>query len=127
MKSPECSKVINSYPHSAPAKNLKTDVDLEKFVDANKKGVIYVWSKRMGLSERGIADIKKASGKLKLPVLILEDKEIDSMEFKMRDVGNHYPAIMVFKDSKIIPGVKHGYEKSDLYQSDITRMLGPGK
>lgn len=127
IKTGGCTKEVKSYPHSIPEKNLKSDKDIKKFVETHKTGVIYVWSPQMGLSEKGKGQISKASKKLKLPLLILEDSEVDSLEFKMRNVDQHYPAVLVFKDSKIVSGVKHGYEKSDRYQSDITRMLGTGK
>lgn len=127
MKTPSCSKVVSSYPHSEPAKNMKNDSDIEKFVKGHKRGAIYVWSKHMGLSEKGIAEIKAASEKLKLPLLVLEDTEIDSLEFKMRSVDQHYPAVLVFKDSKILSGIKYGHEKSDRYLSDLNSMLGTGK
>lgn len=127
IKTSGCTKEVKSYPHPAPGKNLKNDKDLSHFIKTHKKGVIYVWSTKMGLSEKGKSQIEKASKKLNLPLLVLQDKEVDSLEFKMRNVDQHYPAVLVFKDSKIVSGVKHGYEKSDRYQSDIARMLGPGK
>lgn len=139
-----CKKVVKSYPHSAPAAGHKVDKDINEFVTKNKEGAIYVWSPRMGLSQNGIAEMKKASEKLKLPLLVLLDKDVseaehkklkkalgnvvtervDSLDFRMRNVGQHFPAIMVFKDSKILPEVKYGFEKSDGYKSDLVRMLG---
>lgn len=139
-----CKKVVKSYPHSAPKPGHKDDKDIDAFVTKNKEGAIYVWSPRMGLSQQGIMEIKKASENLKLPLLVLLDKEVsevehkklkkalgnvvtervDSLDFRMRNVGQHFPAIMVFKDSKILPGVKYGFEKSDGYKSDLVRMLG---
>ncbi len=139
-----CQKTVKTYPHSAPVKGFKNDKDIASFVTKNKKGVIYVWSPRMGLSKEGIKEIKKASSELKLPVLVLLDKEIkgpelaglrkelgndvttqvDSLEFNMRNVNQHFPAMMVFKDERILPGIKYGYEKSDRYRSDVIDMLG---
>ncbi len=139
-----CKKVVKSYPHSAPASGHKVDKDINEFVTKNKEGAIYVWSPRMGLSQNGITEIKKASKNLKLPLLVLLDKDVseaehkklkkalgnvvtervDSLDFRMRNVGQHFPAIMVFKDSKILPEVKYGFEKSDGYKSDLVRMLG---
>lgn len=127
IKTAGCSKEVKTYPHSMPDKKKKTDKELRDFITSHKTGVIYVWSPQMGLSEKGKGQITQASKKLKLPLLILEDSEVDSLEFKMRNVDQHYPAVLVFKDSKIVSGVKHGYEKSDRYQSDISRMLGTGK
>lgn len=140
----KCKKVVKSYPHSAPVPGHKIDKDIHEFVTKNKEGAIYVWSPRMGLSKNGIAEIKKASENLKLPLLVLLDKDVseaehkklkkalgsvvtervDSLDFRMRNVGQHFPAIMVFKDSKILSEVKYGFEKSDGYKSDLIRMLG---
>lgn len=142
-----CSKDVKTYPHPAPLQNATTDKDLAKFVEENKTGAIYVWSPRMTLSQRGITEIKKAAANLKLPLLVLLDKEVpegelkklrkdlgpvvttqvDSLELRMRSVGQHFPALLVFKDSKILSGVKYGFEKSDRFQSDLARMLGRSK
>lgn len=147
FKGKDCKREEKAYPHAAPASHLKTDKDIASFVTTNKEGAIYVWSPRMGLSQNGIAEIRKAAGNLKLPVLVLLDKDvpkkevaklrkklgtvdtaqIDSFEFRMRNVGQHFPAILVFKDSKILPEVKYGHEKSDRYQLDLANMLGKGK
>jgi hypothetical protein len=143
----ECKKVTKAYPHSAPKKDHVDDKELRSFISSQKKGVIYVWSPRMGLSQKGIAEIQRAASALKLPLLILLDKEIpevefqklkktmgntltkrvDSLEFRMRNVEQHFPAILVFNDSKILPEVKYGFEKSAGYQSDLSRMLGQSK
>jgi hypothetical protein len=147
FKGKKCEKDEKAYPHQMPSPNLLNDKDIESFVTKNKEGVIYIWSPRMILSQNGIEEIKKAGTNLKLPVLVLLDKEItgkelkklrkklgpvdtariDSFEFRMRNVGQHFPAILVFKDSKILPGIKYGHEKSDRYQSDLANMLGRGK
>lgn len=143
----KCKQTVKTYPHSSPPKDHKTDKDIADFISKKKTGVIYVWSPRMGLSKDGVKQIKKATKDLKLPLLILLDKEttdtelvalkkemgeevtmrVDSLEFNMRNVNQHYPAMMVFKDERIIPQVKYGHEKSDRYQSDVNRMLGKGQ
>lgn len=147
FKGKDCVKEEKAYPHPAPPAHLKTDKDIAEFVTKNKEGVIYIWSPRMVLSQKGIPEIKKAAANLKVPVLVLLDKEVskkeltklkkslgavdtaqvDSFEFRMRNVGQHFPAILVFKDSKFLSGVKYGHEKSDRYQSDLANMLGRGK
>lgn len=147
FKGKDCKREEKAYPHSASASHFKTDKDIAEFVEKNKKGVIYIWSPRMTLSQKGIPEIKKAASNLKVPVLVLLDKEVskkelkklqkalgridtaqvDSFEFRMRNVGQHFPAVLVFKDSKFISGVKYGFEKSDRFQSELTNLLGPGK
>lgn len=143
----DCSKDVKTYPHPAPEKNAKTDKDIATFVSDNKQGAIYIWSPRMTLSQKGIKEIKGAAKKLKLPLLVLMDKnvtdkelhslrkklgsidtqKVDSLELRMREVEQHFPALLVFKDSKILPEVKYGFEKSDRFQLDLSRMLSSGK
>ncbi len=119
------------------------DSDLESFIKKNKTGVIYVWSPRMTLSQNGIKEIQTAARSKKLPVLVLMDKDlpeserlklqaklgkdvtrtVDSFELSMRHVQMHFPALLVFKDQKILPGVKYGYEKADRYKLDLSKLL----
>jgi hypothetical protein len=143
----DCAQKETAYPHDAPAPGMKTDKDIADFVAKNKSGVIYVWSPRMTLSQRGISEIKKASKALKLPLLVLLDKQVqedelkvlqrelgsdvtarvDSLEFRMRNIGQHYPTVLVFKNAKILPKVKYGFERSDRFEFELTDMLGTGK
>lgn len=142
-----CAKKSTTYPHSAPKPQYKNDNDIARFIEKNQTGAIYVWSPRMVLSQKGLPEIKAAAKALKLPLLILLDKNlsesehqklqkelgsgvtqrVDSLEFKLREVEQHFPALFVFKDAKILSGMKYGFEKAPLYQSDLTRMLGRGK
>lgn len=142
-----CSKEVKTYPHPAPQQNMVTDKEIGSFVNEKKTGAIYVWSPRMTLSQKGIPEIRKAAASMKLPLLVLLDKDVppaelkklqkqlgpiatkqvDSLDLRMRDIGQHFPALIVFKDSKILPEVKYGFEKSDRFQSDLTRMLSRGK
>lgn len=142
-----CSKDVKTYPHPAPQPGMVTDKDIGAFVKDKKTGAIYIWSPRMILSQKGIPEITKAAAALKLPLLVLLDKDVpakevkqlrkvlgpvavkqvDSLELRMREIGQHFPALIVFKDSKILSEVKYGFEKSDRYQSDLTRMLGRSK
>lgn len=147
FKGKKCEKESKAYPHPAVPANFKSDKDIGSYVAEKKEGVIYLWSPRMVLSQKGIEEIKKAATELKLPVLVLLDKDVkskelkklrkklgpvdtvqfDSFDFRMRNVAQHFPAVLVFKDSRIQPEVKYGFEKSDRYQSDVNRMLGKGK
>jgi hypothetical protein len=97
----------------------------------------------MGLSEKGMSEIREAAKKKKLPLLVLLDKEVskqevvklkskygsgnvvqaDSFELKMRNASQHFPALLVFKNKKILTKVKYGYEKASQYELDLERML----
>ncbi len=137
----KCDSKTKTYTHKKPSGF--TDTELESFVKKNKTGVIYVWSPRMSLSENGIKEIQTAARSKKLPVLVLMDKDlpaserqklekklgkdvtrtVDSFELNMRHVQMHFPALLVFKDQKILPGVKYGYEKADRYKLDLIKLL----
>lgn len=143
----KCLKIVKAYPQSAPNNDFKTDEDIENFILKNKRGAFYILSPRMGLSLQGISEFKAAAAKLKLPILVLMDKRVsveelgklkselgnvdtqrvDSLEFSMRSIGQHFPAILTFTDSKIIPEVKYGYEKSGRYELDLLRLIGRSK
>ncbi len=138
-----CKKTTKPFMNQPVSSEFYADDKLSQFINKNKNGVIYVWSPRMGLSEKGMEQIKLAAKKRKLPLLVLLDKEIskdeviklkkkygtssivqaDSFELKMRNVSQHFPAILVFKDKKISTKVKYGYEKASQYELDLERML----
>ncbi len=119
------------------------DLDLAKLLRANPKGALYVWSPRMGLAQAGIAEIRKAAKSLKIPVQVLLAKDVppaevealrrqlgadavrqvDSLEFKLRNVDQHFPALLVYRGGRILPGVKYGHETAARYQLDLERML----
>ncbi len=137
----KCDSKTKTYTHKK--RGGFGDSDLEAFIKKNKTGVIYVWSPRMSLSENGIKEIQTAARSKKLPVLVLMDKDlpeserlklqtklgkdvtrtVDSFELSMRHVQMHFPALLVFKDQKILPGVKYGYEKADRYKLDLNKLL----
>lgn len=143
FKTDKCIKEVKPYVNDKISSKYFTDQEIEKFITNKKTGIIYVWSPRMGLSEKGLKEIKLASKAMKLPVLLLMDKDvtdkeyetlskkigqevtrrIDSFDFKMRNVSMHFPALMVFKDGKILSGVKYGYENAEGYQRDLRSKL----
>jgi hypothetical protein len=138
-----CKKTVKPFSNQTVGPDFYADDKLSKFISDNQTGAIYVWSPRMGLSEKGMEQIKLASKKKKIPLLVLLDKEVsknevaklkkkygtgsiiqaDSFELKMRNVSQHFPALLVFKDKKILTKVKYGYEKASQYELDLERML----
>ncbi len=141
----KCSPEVKTFTHKRT--QGFSDKELSEFVLKNKTGVIYVWSPRMDLSVKGISEIRKAAQDKKLPLLILLDKDVtpaeklkleksvgkdavktvDSFELRMRHAELHFPAILVFKNKKILSEVKYGYEKADRYKLDLDNFLGTGK
>ncbi len=106
---------------------------------SKKEGLIYLWSSHMPLSVKGLYQIQKAAGKLKLPVIYLQDEkseilktkdlplyfrtQIKSFELKMRNAYLHYPTVLGFKDGRIINTIKYGYENKDGYEKDIKTIF----
>lgn len=141
----KCLPVTKSYPHGK--RKGFTDSELSKFITTHGTGVIYVWSPRMDLSVKGIQEIQKAAREKKLPLLVLMDKDtpeaermklektlgkeatrtVDSFELDMRHVQMHFPAVLMFKDKKILSGVKYGFEKAHRYKLDLDNFPRTGK
>lgn len=139
----KCKPNIKPFTNPKPSSTYFTDQNLKEFIQKKKTGIIYVWSPRMHLSQNGLAEIKKAAELKKLPLLVLISKDIDteehaklksslgedlthrvdSFDFKMRNVDQHYPAIMVFKNNIINTRVKYGHEKAEGYLRDINELL----
>lgn len=143
FKTDKCVKQVKPYVNDKISSQFFTDKKIEKYIKSKKTGAIYIWSPRMGLSEKGLKEIQAASKAMKLPVLLLMDKDVsekehatlskkigkdltrrlDSFDFKMRNTSMHFPALMVFKDGKILSGVKYGYENAEGYQRDLRNKL----
>lgn len=143
FKGAKCEKTVKPYVNDKIPAQYFTDTDLKSFIGKQKSGVIYVWSPRMGLSEKGLKAIQTAAKELKLPLLMLMDKDVsekeraalakkigkietrqvDSFDFKMRNVSMHFPAVLVFKEGKILSGVKYGYENVEGYRRDLRSKL----
>lgn len=102
------------------------------------KGVIYLWSRQMPLSIKGIAEVQKAAKELSLKVIILMDEKsksvknnyflqdnasVNSFELKMRNAYLHFPTLLVFESGKIKNIIKYGYENKDEYKKNIQSML----
>jgi hypothetical protein len=139
-----CTPKTKPYTNKITSQNLFTDKNLAVYIQQKKNGLIYVWSPRMHLSKDGLQEIKKAAEKSKTPLLILLAKDVpeqeyqklkktlgseltlrvDSFDFKMRNVDQHYPALLAFKNGSLISKVKHGYEKTDGYLRDINQLMG---
>lgn len=143
FKTDKCVKEAKPYLNDKISAQYFSDQEIGKFIKKNKTGAIYVWSPRMGLSEKGLKEIKQAGKAMKLPVLLLMDKDVsdkeqgtlskklgkevtrrlDSFDLKMRNFSMHFPALIVFKEGKILSGVKYGYEKAEDYQRDLRNKL----
>ena len=144
FEAPDCKPKVKSFGRSTISQNFFTDKNLIDHIKKNGSGVIYHWSPQMNLSQDGLAEIKKAASQYKLALLILLSKDIsekeyqklktefgsmvtqrvDSFEFKMRNMDQHFPAVLTFKNGLINPRIKYGFEKSAGYLDYIRDSMG---
>ena len=126
-----------------------TDADLEKILNKNKNGVIYIWSPNMSLSQRGVHEIQKAAKKVNLPVTYMMDpvadetfakefikeqklpepamKRVNSRELAGYGATIHYPALIVYRNGKICKTVQRGYRDQEAYRKIIDGIYGDCK
>ena len=124
-----------------PVKNADTSFDgddsLEQLIKTGK-GLIYLWSPQMPLSQKGIEEIKKVAVKngyklilvldphaknLKPEILIENSLRLDSFELKMRNAYMHFPSLLGFEDGKIKDFIKYGYETSEGFERDVKKIF----
>jgi hypothetical protein len=103
------------------------DIDLARTIKKNPSGIIYIWSPGMPLSEKGLLELEAITKPNKIHLTTLIDpqssqfitKEFDldqnhkkALANKLQRLGalNHFPAIIFYKDGKIITPILHGYE-----------------
>lgn len=147
LKRGKCRKKSTQYAQPKPMKDHVGDKDLQEFVDKNPKALIYVWSSSENKSRKGLDEIKKISDKIKVPLLVLMDKEVpkneyakyqeelgkdltrrvDALEFQMRQIET-FPTTLVVKDGKILVKMITGYKEATVLEKNIEDMLkGTGK
>lgn len=107
-----------------------TDRSLNKFMQDNQKGIIYVWSPYMPLSVLGRQEIIQIAKDLNLPVLLTidpsargiqtEDQKLESRILMRSGVLDHFPATLLFENGKLRDDVLiHGYEN----QIPLTKLI----
>lgn len=139
---------IETSLFSNPADILKgrfTDVDLLKYMNESKTGLVYTWSPNMPWSIQGIKEIKQAAKELNVPVKIFlssgsdqklvkdlldtkvvaaEDaKEHASLELTMRGMTMHDPSLIWFKEGRLQRWARPGHETSENFVSYLKREL----
>lgn len=142
LKRGKCRKKSTQYAQPKPMKDHVGDKELQEFVDKNPKGLIYVWSPSENKSRKGLDEIKKISEKMKVPLLVLMDKEVpkneyikyqeelgvdltrrvDALEFQMRQIES-FPTVLVVKDGKILVNMITGYKEAKELEKNIEEML----
>jgi hypothetical protein len=109
-----------------------TDDALRDLLQRNARGMIYVWSPGMPLSIRGLAEARAAAGTLGVAftavmadardgaidslVVTREDaRSMESVELVYRNATVHYPALVLYRDGRMIDGVVPGYKSRGAY------------
>ncbi len=135
----KCQRQMKVLQKKAPHFELLNDQDLKKLVENKKKGIIYIWSRQMPLSIKGIAEITKAAKEAHLEIILITDTRskissldkkilsnslvVDSFELMMRNGSLHYPSVFAFQDGQIKNKVKFGYEKKNGYLQDFKNIF----
>lgn len=123
---------VNTYHGSVLNSAVITDSDISQFVSKNKNGLIYTWSPAMPFSVNGLEEVQKLSKQENLKLLVVLDPLANSQQakkiieikkwpaeylhksistdLKFRNLYNHYPSVVFFKNGEIkdtlIPGYK---------------------
>lgn len=123
-----------------------TDNKLRILLRENDYGLIYVWSPGMPLSEKGLVEIDKICKELGITLtaaidpnakaFINEDAQYDQLRqqsidnklqsYTLQKQGalDHFPAMIFYKDGKIITPIIHGYEQINGMKKFIKRYIG---
>lgn len=138
----KCRKSIKNFAQPKPLPDHLSDRELQEFVSTHKKGLIYLWSANEPASQKGIPEIKNAAIKLKLPLMILLDKDVtkgqlqklkqdlgevvtkrvDSIEFKMRSIES-FPTLLAFKNGKLLSRMIKGQKQADEFEKEVSQLL----
>ena len=138
----KCRKNIKNFAQPKPLPDHISDKELQEFVSTHKKGLIYLWSANEPASQKGIPEIKNAATKLKLPLMILLDKDVtkgqlqklkqdlgevvtkrvDSIEFKMRSIET-FPTLLIFKNGKLLSKMIEGQKEEDEFKKEVSQFL----
>lgn len=138
----KCRKETKKFAQPKALPDHISDKELQEFVVTHKQGLIYLWSVNEPVSQKAIPEVQKASSKLKLPLMILLDKDVtkgqyqklkkelgevvtkraDAIEFKMRSIES-FPTLLIFKNEKLLPRMIKGQKQADEIEKEIAQIL----
>lgn len=138
----KCRKETKNFAQPKALPDHISDRELQEFVVTHKTGLIYLWSANEPASQKGIPEIQKAASKLKLPLMILLDKDVtkgqyqklkkdlgeivtkraDTIEFKMRSIDT-FPALLLFKNEKLLSRMVKGQKQADEFEKEVSQLL----
>ena len=113
-------------------RNTFTDIALDSLLHANHRGLIYVWSPRMPLSVKGLAEARAAAQTMGIaftalaaessdaelresPVSVADQQRFESLELVYRNATIHYPSVLLYDNGHVIDGVYPGYKNRATY------------
>ncbi len=138
----KCRKETKKFAQPKALPGHISDKELQEFVLNQKQGLIYLWSANEPVSQKSIPEIQKAASELKLPLMILLDKDVtkgqyqklkkelgeivtkraDTVEFKMRSIDT-FPTLLIFKNEKLLPRMIKGHKQADEFEKEISQLL----
>lgn len=121
------STVIQAQPETGFS-NHKLRQVLQTSAQSKSRGIIYVWSPKMPLSERGLAEVKawtKSKGITLVEVGELESKNqpnsLTSSDLVRRGLALHYPSMIFFSHGRLVGQSIPGY-KNEVALNHLAKM-----
>ena len=140
-----CTPTRDERPRVPATQPAFTDRDLAALLDRRTRGVLYLWSPHMPLSVDGYAELRRAADAKRLEVVALLDPQsdrgfaaasvtegrlppaaltvADSVELQFRELPLHAPAIVAFRDGRLVGPEFRGYRTADEYAAFLDRVL----
>ncbi len=139
--------LVALFLNVAQAREAFTDDSLKALLadSANRKvsGVIYTWSPRMNLSILGTVELAAIARQLQLDMTVLVDPAVTAPEIEFYKnvpelqnsywlssmylykigITQHYPALVVYKNGKILAPLRPGYDEPARVREYLIRRL----
>ena len=92
-----------------------TDESLRALVRSNSRGIIYVWSPRMPLSEQGLRGAELAARRVGARFTAVQAEELGALELVYRNATIHFPTALFYADGHVIGTAIPGYKDESTY------------
>lgn len=119
-------------------KNLVTDKVIARTVATGKPGAFYVWSPHMQIAVLGLIEAQAAAKKagIRLTAVLSKESQLayaedankqyrlgldpilksHAVEFTLRNIEQHLPSMVLYRDGKILNKPYRGHEDRDVYE-----------
>jgi hypothetical protein len=144
-----CEPEVSIYKQASPerSKYLKYfgTPELKRLLERNSQGVIFAWSPHMPLSLKALDELRNACKKAGLPIEIVMDpmadasdakrsaakykipvtglQRLESLDLIQRDLGQHYPSVLVFSKGRLNVRALKGHKTEEDYLIYIQETL----